>query len=234
MSYCVNCGVELDKSCSVCPLCNTKVINPNDPGDSISPGPYPSRQGYIDSVQRSDISILMSVILAATALVCGLLNLFVFTGTHWGLHVIAICMILWVFFLPVFFPGKLHFGISLLLDGLSISLYLGIIAWLHPGNGWYLSVALPLTALSVILILIFAFSLKSPRSSILFLAVILFAAVGILTVSIELLVRHYLKDPMMLSWSAVVLTCCVIIDVTLITILRRTRLREAVRRRMHI
>lgn len=29
MSYCVNCGVELDKTCSVCPLCNTKVINPN-------------------------------------------------------------------------------------------------------------------------------------------------------------------------------------------------------------
>ncbi len=28
MSYCVNCGVELDKTCAVCPLCNTKVCNP--------------------------------------------------------------------------------------------------------------------------------------------------------------------------------------------------------------
>lgn len=28
MSYCVNCGVELDASASECPLCNTPVINP--------------------------------------------------------------------------------------------------------------------------------------------------------------------------------------------------------------
>ena len=28
MSYCVNCGVKLKQSEKVCPLCNTKVINP--------------------------------------------------------------------------------------------------------------------------------------------------------------------------------------------------------------
>ena len=28
MSYCVNCGVELDGSLQACPLCNTQVINP--------------------------------------------------------------------------------------------------------------------------------------------------------------------------------------------------------------
>ena len=39
MSYCVNCGVELDKTCSVCPLCNTKVINPNQPVNTVSPKP---------------------------------------------------------------------------------------------------------------------------------------------------------------------------------------------------
>lgn len=45
MSYCVNCGVELDKTCSVCPLCNTKVINPNQPVDTVSPKPYPVDKG---------------------------------------------------------------------------------------------------------------------------------------------------------------------------------------------
>ena len=30
MSYCVNCGVELDASLEVCPLCNTPVLNPNE------------------------------------------------------------------------------------------------------------------------------------------------------------------------------------------------------------
>ena len=75
MSYCVNCGVELDKTCSVCPLCNTKVINPNQPVDTVSPKPYPVDKGYVDSGIRKETAILMAVCLAATAVVCGLLNL---------------------------------------------------------------------------------------------------------------------------------------------------------------
>ena len=74
MSYCVNCGVELDKTCSVCPLCNTKVINPNQPVDTVSPKPYPVDKGYVDSGIRKETAILMAVCLATTAVVCGLLN----------------------------------------------------------------------------------------------------------------------------------------------------------------
>lgn len=29
MSYCVNCGVELDSAAKKCALCETPVINPN-------------------------------------------------------------------------------------------------------------------------------------------------------------------------------------------------------------
>lgn len=79
MSYCVNCGVELDKTCSVCPLCNTKVINPNQPVDTVSPKPYPVDKGYVDSGIRKETAILMAVCLATTAVVCGLLNLFFIT-----------------------------------------------------------------------------------------------------------------------------------------------------------
>ncbi|POP37806.1 hypothetical protein C3R19_12960, partial [Blautia producta] len=76
MSYCVNCGVELDKTCKVCPLCNTKVINPKQPPDTAAPKPFPSLEGHAEQVPRRDITILMTVILATTAVVCGLLNLF--------------------------------------------------------------------------------------------------------------------------------------------------------------
>ena len=37
MSYCVNCGVKLKQSEKVCPLCNTKVINPNNLKDKFTP-----------------------------------------------------------------------------------------------------------------------------------------------------------------------------------------------------
>ena len=32
MSYCVNCGVELDATASFCPLCHTPVLNPEPAG----------------------------------------------------------------------------------------------------------------------------------------------------------------------------------------------------------
>ena len=134
MSYCVNCGVELDKTCSVCPLCNTKVINPNQPVDTVSPKPYPVDKGYVDSGIRKETAILMAVCLATTAVVCGLLNLFFITFSHWSFYVIGTCIVLWIFCLPIFFPTKAVFRITLLLDGLGIAMYFGIIAWLLPAT----------------------------------------------------------------------------------------------------
>lgn len=234
MSYCVNCGVELDKTCSVCPLCNTRVINPSMPVDTDSPGPYPSSRGTVDDGLRRDTTILVTVTMATTAVVCGLLNLAIFSHTHWSFYVIGVCAVLWICCLPLFFPTRLVIHTSLLLDGLGVAMYFGIIAWLHPGNGWYTAIALPLIALGTVMVEIFVFWLRHPRGSILVQASIFIAEIGIFTASIELLLHHYRQRPLLLSWSAVVLTCCAIIDATLITILRRSHLREAIRRRMHI
>lgn len=234
MSYCVNCGVELDKSCSICPLCNTRVINPNEPEVPPVPRPYPTRKGTIDPVRRSDVAILTAVILGTTAIVCGLLNFFLFTTTMWSLYVIGACIVLWVFFLPVFFPDKLKIFVSLGLDGISIALYFEVISWLHPGNGWYFAIALPLIALVTLLILIYVRCLYAPNHSILSMAAVLVAEIGTLSVCVELLMRNYLEHVLRISWSAIILTCCVIIDASLFTILRHSRLREEIRRRMHI
>ena len=42
MSYCVNCGVELDETASFCPLCHTPVYNPNQPvNEASTKNPFP-------------------------------------------------------------------------------------------------------------------------------------------------------------------------------------------------
>ena len=45
MSYCVNCGVELDVSAHACPLCGTPVVNPRCPVDETAQPPFPLRKG---------------------------------------------------------------------------------------------------------------------------------------------------------------------------------------------
>ena len=47
MSYCGNCGVELDPTARACPLCHTPVVNPNQPVDTVSPKPFPPEPGEV-------------------------------------------------------------------------------------------------------------------------------------------------------------------------------------------
>ena len=177
--------------------------------------------------------ILISIILAVTAGVCGLLNLLIFYRTHWSLYVIGGCALLWVFCLPVFL-SRISPYLSLFLDGAGIAMYFGIIAFLHPGHGWYFRLAFPLTVLATVLILLFAVCVRQIHASILSRAVLILAETAIFTVAVELLLDLFFQETLSVTWSAIVLTCCVIIDAALITIIRRVRLREEVRRRMHI
>lgn len=233
MSYCVNCGVELDKTCCVCPLCGTPVANPRQPVDTQSPKPFPTARGNAEPVKRSEFTILMSIIFSTTALVCYLLNHLVFSSSRWSVYVIGVCAVLWIFLLPFFFPERIPIWLCLILDGFSIAGYLAAVSWLHPGNGWYLDIALPITILATVLItVLYLFTLRK-KSSFIVRTALLLGDLALLCVSIELLAAFHSQRPLMLSWSAVVLTCCVSIDVILTAIYFLKGIREEFRRRMH-
>ena len=90
MSYCVNCGVELDASATKCPLCDTPVYNPKAPEPEKQPSPFPKEKGQVEVVKRKDLGVLLTVIVLATAVTCGLLNAFVFRSSLWSLAVIGV------------------------------------------------------------------------------------------------------------------------------------------------
>ena len=128
MSYCVNCGVELEASLQECPLCHTPVINPRNASKDFPPSPYPVNKGQVEVVKRKDLGILLSVVLIATGGTCLLLNLLVFYRSLWSLLVIGICICLFVFTFPVVFYSKMPLFISLFADGMAVAVYLYMIA----------------------------------------------------------------------------------------------------------
>ena len=79
-----------------------------------------------------------------------------------------------------------------------------------------------------------ALFVKHVSSSILCTAINTVLASGAYTVIVDLLIGHFKTGQWHISWSAIVITCCLIMAVSLFTIMRVTRLREEVRRRMHI
>lgn len=233
MSYCVNCGVELEASLSSCPLCHTPVINPNEIASEKKMSPYPTEIGQVDKVRRKDLAILTSVVLIATSLSCLLLNLFVFSGNMWSLFVIGICIILYVLMAPVIIYSKFPIYIYLLLDGIAVGFFLYLITFNTPRNDWFFKLALPIIVLITILIEIFALLLHSLPFSFISTGLYLFVEIALLCIGLELLIQHYIGVPGHLTWSAVVLTVCGVISILLGTILCTRRLREAVRRRLH-
>lgn len=233
MSYCVNCGVELDATATACPLCNTKIYNPNQPVATDIPTPYATVKGYTEPVKTREFTILMTIIFLTTSAVCLFLNLFTIQIGHWSFYVGGICSMLWVFLMPVFFPQKIKAYSAIALDGLVIALNLGLVSWLHPGNQWYTHIALPITILATLLFeIIFAF-LFHLKTSMIGKTAICVSALAVLCIEIEMVIDLHFNDYFYLRWSAIVATCAIVIDIVLLTIYLQEGLRAEIRRRMH-
>lgn len=234
MSYCVNCGVELDASAKECPLCNTPVINPRDLERLMdAETPFPKEKGQVEVVKPGDLGMLLSMVLLATAVTCGILNAFVFRENLWSLAVIGVCAVLWVMLIPAVIYMKQPIYVSLLYDGAAVSLYLFMLTFLTESRGWFWGLGLPIVALVTAIAEVFTLCVRKLPRSFLTVTLYLFTAVGLLCMGLEMLIDRYVLDRISLSWSAVVLTVCAILDIAIITMLSSRRMRGAVRKRMH-
>ena len=233
MSYCVNCGVELDRSAKACPLCNTPVINPNELQRKEQKTPFPQEKGQVETVNKKDMGILMTVLVIAAAVTCGRLNAFVFSGGKWSLAVFGVCAILWVIMIPVVIYTRLSIYVYFLLDGMVVGIYLYMLTFLTRESAWFWGLGLPLVGLVTFLVEELTVCIRKLPRSFLTVALYLITNIGLLCVGIEMLIDRYLQNEISISWSAVVLTVCVIMDIAIVTMLSRRRLRNAVRRRLH-
>ena len=233
MSYCVNCGVELDHSMKACPLCNTAVINPEERTDIQAKSPFPPEKSKVEAVMRKDVGILVSIILFSTAITCGCLNYFVFNSNRWSFVVIGACLVLWVILFPVVIYEKLHIHFAILFDGLAIVGYLYIFTLLTNTNRGFLGLGIPLVVFITLLIEIYVFCVRKLPRSILTEALYAITAIGILFVGLEILIDWYLYSRIIFKWSAIAATVCLIIDIAIISLLSMRRFRNAIRRRFH-
>lgn len=233
MSYCVNCGVELDASATKCPLCDTPVYNPKAPEPATQPSPFPKEKGQVEVVKRKDLGVLLTVIVLATAVTCGLLNALVFQGNLWSLAVIGVFLVLWVIMIPVVIYSRQPIYLSILLDGVAVVVYLYLLTYLTGHNDWFYGLGLPIVLLVTVVVEAVTLCIRRLPMSFLTGALYLISGIAVLCVGLELLIDRYLRQEIMLGWSAIVLTVCVIVDITIATLLSRRRLRNAVRRRLH-
>ena len=234
MSYCVNCGVELHASAKSCPLCSTPVLNPNELGKMAgAQPPFPTQKGQVEPVKRKDLGILLTMVTLATAGICGILNALVFRESMWSLVVLGACVIVWVLLEPFVIYAEQSVYLSLLYDGAAVVFLLSTITFLAENDGWFLGLGVPLVVLVTVVAELFTFCVNRLPKSFLTVALYFFTAAGLLCLGVELLIDRFMQGDVHLSWSAVVLTVCGILDIAFITMLSRRRLRNSIQRRLH-
>lgn len=232
MSYCVHCGVELDQTQRICPLCGVEVHDPTVPVDTASPRPYPTRSTLVEPPGKSEIAVLLTVILVSVSAACALLNLFLDSGRFWSLYVTGGAMTVWLWLVLPLLAPKLPAWFKLLGDGAAVGVYLLLIAVTVDGFTWYLGLALPIVLVATAVALGLGFFL--PGRSILTSAVLLLFAGGLMCLAIELFVDRFLRGVWVPDWSLIVAVACGAVIAVLVTVRAVPSLREQARRRFHL
>lgn len=234
MSYCVNCGVELDGTAKRCPLCQTPVYNPRQPAPSNCPPPFPTERSEVSLASRWELAVLISAMLGSVALCCGLLNLFLQARHIWSLYVIGAAAMIWVFLTPPLLWRKLPLPLAAVLDAAAVGLYVLLIAWELRGLDWYLHLALPIVLLLGLILLILALLLQDGRRSILSSIMLIIGSAGIFIAGLELLGDLYFYGVWQPTWSLVVLAVTAALEIPLLVVRRVPGLRKEARRRFHM
>jgi len=236
MSYCVNCGVELQKSEPRCPLCGTEVVNPAAPEEERHARPYPSHVEHLDRrVDRRYIASFIALLMLIPLFTVMLANIFVSHKLTWSYYVLGSELVLFcVFLLPMIarMPRVLYATI----DAAAVSVLLLLVQVISQGNwNWLLFLGLPITLLTAVMCWFFSL-LASPKCRLPVLVRFSFglACIGLLAVAIEVFLMLYKTDAVEWpSWSLYVLFPCLVLASSLLLLNRRARVKEELRKRFY-
>ncbi len=170
MSYCVNCGVELDDSAKKCALCGTQVINPAraDIKDETVAAPFSENVYIPKTVKARFIAGLISLIMLVPNMACFLVNILLMPGNFWSAHIMSTSLLLWVMFvLPIFKKGKKTYFMWAF-DTVAVGAYTFLLMNALNASQWYLNCALPIILLVSAMVLFYIIWVrKNKRSGIL-------------------------------------------------------------------
>ncbi len=206
MSYCVNCGVELEKGCPSCPLCDTPVINPREKNTGDEKPVYPDNLSIPKSLSKKYWVFVLSLVMLIPNLVLVILNAVLFDS---GVvkYIVGGFIVAWIWFLfPLLWKKPLPV-ILLAIDAIALLTYLDLFKIYGDENGWFTAVALPVVIALWAICNLFIFWLKKPRSKSL-IAIAVLGAVSVMTFVVEVCMSMHYFGRLELIVSFVMAACC--------------------------
>lgn len=230
--YCANCGVKLGDSEKKCPLCGTSVYHP----DIVRPekkGSYPEYVPVHDEFNRSGVLFVMTFLFAIPFLLTLIIDVSMTQSVTWsGYAAGAIFLGYTVSVLPFWFR-KPNTELLVAIDFICTALLLMYIDFRTSGN-WFLTFALPTTAIIGITTVAVIYLLTRYRHLALYITGGAFITMGGIAVVIEALLNITFSVREKLVWSIYPLTVLVLVGVMLLVIAVSPKLRESLERKFFI
>ena len=235
MSYCVNCGVELQKSEPRCPLCGTEVCNPNEQQEEKPVRPYPAHVEHLDKkVDQRYIASFISLLLLIPLFTTMLANVLVSKQLSWSYLVLGGELVVFtVFLLPMI--ARMPKVLYMVIDTVAVCVLLLLIRVLTKSSwDWLLLLGLPITVLTALMCWFFSV-MASPKCRIpVFVRFgLALTSIGILVVAIEFFIGLYRNAIAWPTWSLYVLFPCLVLASSLLILNRRARVKEEIRKRFY-
>ena len=207
MSYCVNCGVELEKGCPSCPLCDTTVINPRELITGKEKPVYPENLSIPKSLSKKYWVFILSLVILIPNLVLVILNALLFDSSVVK-YIVGGFIVAWIWFLFPFLWKKPLPVILIAIDALALLTYLDIFKIYGDDTGWFNSIVLPVVISLWAICNLFVFWLKKPRSKSLVTIAVL-CAISVMSFVIEICMNLFYNGRLQVVISLVVTACCV-------------------------
>ncbi len=158
MSYCVNCGVELDSSAKKCALCGTTVYHPSKKVEKDITAPFSDSPMVPSNVQKRFIALVVTYILLIPNIVCTLINIFTSPENLWCIYLASSSALLWVLFIAPFLVKKSRPYLLWAFDTVAVALYIWVFHSQDFGGGkWYFYIALPIVLIVSACVLAFIY-----------------------------------------------------------------------------
>ena len=235
MSYCVNCGVELEKTEKFCPLCKTEVVNPREPWREPRSRPYPKQiETIAHQIDRRFFGVLATLVLLIPVLVTVICDLMISGGVTWSGYVIGAIVMLFVWFVLPYFFKKPHPFWFALVDCLIILVFLWLVETVSQTE-WFWSLGLPITlTISAMIVGLTALFTRKKRVPVLTRVSVVLFSVGLLCVLIEFFINNAAQRSLLPTWSLFCLIPCVILGLIALVLQAKKDLLEQIRRRLFI
>lgn len=223
MSYCVNCGVELEQSCKECPLCDTPVINPREYQKQTDEKPAFSDFIKIPkSTHKRFLVFVISMVLLIPNVVLAVLDI-VFWNSGVSAYIFGTTLLLWIWTLfPMLWKKPLPL-ILLQIDAIALIAYLNLFRLANNESRWFESVAMPIVIAFWAVAAIFILWYRKPKRKT-YTAIAVTVAVNVISYVVEICINMFLSGKLQIGISVAVTACSVPLIIFFVAMIKSKKL----------